>query len=296
MVSSLNCSVCSAPAVKLKCFYETAAEKVFIFKCSKCKLEFLSPQPSDALLKAEYERYFIRRMVRREFPKHEYFRTLLSILPTTAPKCSFLDIGAGEGYLSALLSETFPNSQISALEPGPIAEAFLCKRAKLINMNLEEWLELKEKQNFDVIFAMDVLEHLRNPMEAVQRLVNEHLNSGGLMIATFPNAASLSRRICGSFWPHYKLEHLFYFSPDSIRVIAESSELSTCLLRPLKKNLPMEYFLQVASEFGPKVTRTIARFSKRVSPNSFSNAHVNLPSGELLWIAYKTQENFTYQQ
>jgi SAM-dependent methyltransferase len=77
--------------------------------------------------------------------------------------------------------------------------------------------------SFDVITAFDVLEHVRNPGEFLERVLH-WLRPGGIFFARVPNIESWEARVFGTFW--YGLElprHLYHFSPRSIKhLIAEA--------------------------------------------------------------------------
>jgi len=81
-------------------------------------------------------------------------------------------------------------------------------------------------ESFDVITCFHVFEHLYQPREVLAR-VADWLKPGGIFYAMMPNIDSAGCRIFGSHW--YALElprHLFHFSPNSLRILAESVGLS----------------------------------------------------------------------
>jgi 2-polyprenyl-3-methyl-5-hydroxy-6-metoxy-1,4-benzoquinol methylase len=68
------------------------------------------------------------------------------------------------------------------------------------------------EDNFDLVTAWDVLEHIPRLDEYV-KTVNFILKKDGLFFCTLPNISSFIARISGSKWNSLLLEHLWYFDP-----------------------------------------------------------------------------------
>jgi SAM-dependent methyltransferase len=81
------------------------------------------------------------------------------------------------------------------------------------------------RESFDVITSFDLIEHVYNPPQLMER-VGEWLKNGGLFVGQIPNIDAWEARLFGSYW--YGLElprHLFHFSPQSIRHLMKVSGL-----------------------------------------------------------------------
>ena len=61
---------------------------------------------------------------------------------------------------------------------------------------------------FDIITMIDFIEHVRAPMSILVK-ASRLLRPGGQLVILTPNADSLSRRLMGLRWLHYKVEHLY---------------------------------------------------------------------------------------
>jgi SAM-dependent methyltransferase len=77
-------------------------------------------------------------------------------------------------------------------------------------------LDLESIGTFDVVIALDVIEHVLNPEDFLRR-IHRLLNAGGRVILHTPNTRGLRARIHGGRWnmliPAY---HFFLFSPEGI--------------------------------------------------------------------------------
>lgn len=106
-----------------------------------------------------------------------------------------LDLGCAEGRLAIRLAQAGHKVSIGDIAPSQLryaAEAAAKAGAVLqgsFRCNIEEGLEAFGGKTFDAVFFMDVVEHLKNP---VQGLVNLRalLKEDGVLILNTPNAAT----------------------------------------------------------------------------------------------------------
>lgn len=79
--------------------------------------------------------------------------------------------------------------------------------------------------SYDVITLYDTIEHLEDPVGTL-REIRRLLVPGGLLHLVTPNVGCLQARLLGRRWYHYKPgEHLYYFSPPTLRQAIEASGL-----------------------------------------------------------------------
>jgi 2-polyprenyl-3-methyl-5-hydroxy-6-metoxy-1,4-benzoquinol methylase len=93
---------------------------------------------------------------------------------------------------------------------------------------------------FSAVTMFDVLEHLRDPVGSLV-IARRLLRSGGVLVIVTPNTASLTRRLMSTAWLHYKLEHLSYWNPRTMRHVAEMTGYSVHSLTSAKKALTLGY-------------------------------------------------------
>lgn len=161
--------------------------KYRIFYCQNCKGEFSCPMKSFfdyGYLETKLEfKNAVKGSLRREFI-HAFAATFLDVIK----KKSILDIGAGSGvflnYAHRLSFDTYgteaSDNLVKLLNKNcPFVKA---RSSTGENFNLpESW-----PQKYDVISALDVLEHLENPLRACKNIY-DCLESDGYFIFTVPN-------------------------------------------------------------------------------------------------------------
>lgn len=113
-----------------------------------------------------------------------------------------LDIGCGEGVTSLYMREKGLSSYTVGVdlyvENKVQAESNL---DEFHNTSIEDFLQTKPEL-FDTIIMADVLEHLVDPWEIFERVVEKLLKPGGMIIVSLPNARSfkfLGKIFYGSF-------------------------------------------------------------------------------------------------
>lgn len=124
-----------------------------------------------------------------------------------------LDVGCGTGSLLAPLSKRFQTFGIeinadAALKAGE-------RGVPTIARDLDELSAVTDE--FDAIIACDVIEHVFNPLEFVQRMLDKTAPKGYVVIST-GNTDAWSWYLAGSrFWYCFLPEHISFVSPGWFR-------------------------------------------------------------------------------
>ncbi len=119
-----------------------------------------------------------------------------------------LDLGCAEGKLSAALAQAGHRVTVGDIAPTQLrlasaeAEKSGARLAGAVECNIESGIEPFGAARFDVIFFMDVIEHLKNPVRGLENL-RLLLKDDGLLILHTPNAVT----------PYRFLWHLFRRGP-----------------------------------------------------------------------------------
>lgn len=153
-----------------------------------------------------------------------------------------LDVGCATGYLAAVLAGR--GCEVVGIEVDPEAASRAEEHCERVLVGDVEEMDLErdlEGEAFDVILFGDVLEHLKDPSRALERL-GPFLREGGEVVASIPNVAHGSVRLAllqGEF--RYRRlglmddTHLRFFTRESVeRLFEEARLLITELRRTLR--------------------------------------------------------------
>lgn len=104
-----------------------------------------------------------------------------------------LEIGAYEGGMTEQIRERFKN--LSVLEGSSDLTSKLNEKFKGRVTVYNDLVEtFRPRESYDTIFLVHTLEHLDQPREAMQRIV-DWLNPNGKLVVVVPNGEALSRQI-----------------------------------------------------------------------------------------------------
>jgi 2-polyprenyl-3-methyl-5-hydroxy-6-metoxy-1,4-benzoquinol methylase len=145
-----------------------------------------------------------------------------------------LEIGCGPGSITKVLAQQ-ENCQITGLELDLEAIKIVtpyCVHVMQADLNSSDWPNLvNDIENFDVIVAADVLEHLYDPWKALQRMV-PLINANGYIVISLPHvghAAVMSCLINGDFeyrdWGLLDRTHIRFFGLKNIEALFTQANL-----------------------------------------------------------------------
>lgn len=113
-------------------------------------------------------------------------RDIAPLLPDRADR--ILEIGCSSGATLAWLKERWPSAETVGVDGYAPLEPYIRKRAsKALIHDLEQ--PLPDLGRFDLILALDILEHLREPDAVLADLVRR-LTPDGICIVSVPNIAT----------------------------------------------------------------------------------------------------------
>jgi SAM-dependent methyltransferase len=210
-----------------------------IVRCVSCGLARQVDPPTAPYEETEDPEYLseedgIRRTFAKLIERVEVYRP---------PPGRLLDAGCGPGLL---LDEARRRGWTTAgVEPS----AWGVERAKRAGLDVTQGtLETVDTKTppFDVIVAADVIEHVDDPRAFMDR-INRLLVVGGILLVATPNVDSIVARVLRRWWWSVIPNHLWFFSPRTLRMLMEdtSFEVVECTTHP--KTFSVEYY---AGRFG----------------------------------------------
>lgn len=188
-----------------------------IYECRNCSLAMTLEKERGKLEIREKSNYLnfynFNEYKKSEIKLKKRIKKLIKIITKFKKKGNVLDVGAGFGLFSALLLKC-KDFRITIVEP-VLDPNYINKNEILYHKkNVEEFLKFN-KNKYDLILLIDVLEHFKDPLLNLKKL-KKILKSDGYIIIQVPNYKSLMAKSCTN-WAWWMVEeHKFHFSPKSI--------------------------------------------------------------------------------
>jgi len=199
-----------------------------VFECSKCKLKWSSPMPSDDELALHYNSYYKRRFQRilktslkflRDIITQKYLREymfLKNTLKYTQVK-RFLDYGCGEGEM-LLIGNKFGWDCTGTEYSEELSESFN-KLGIRVTKDFEN--STLEQNSFDLILFKHLIEHIKNIPSFLEQAKN-YLTKDGVIAIKTPSNTSFRAKTGTAKW-HFvnPPEHLWSFDIHNFKLILE---------------------------------------------------------------------------
>jgi SAM-dependent methyltransferase len=228
--ASDKCCLCNSGNIF---HYKTDYKDLKIYKCRKCGIKFLNPLYSDMYLSRLYSDYKDHDITKldtdkqeRRDIKHEFNIRQIEKF-TGAGK--LLSVGCGNGIEIAV-----------ALKRGWLPEGYEINKKLADELSRKfsvpiysgKFTDLKlKKNNYDCIYFNHVIEHTKEPHYYLRR-IHEILKPSGILFVATPNINGIANRIKDFMdstglrknkGKHYATwQHLFYFSPGSMKYLLEN--------------------------------------------------------------------------
>ena len=165
--------------------------------CRKWRIEMPSELPADIHME-EASLQVLGETEERHFWSQTKVRIVHQILRefskvTCGSKFSLLDVGCGNGILMQFLSKKLPNLHCTGIDGHAIALKLARERvphARLILQNFLRISKWNQREKYDAVTLLDVIEHLDNPIQLLQSL-RKHVASNGILVVSVPAFQSL---------------------------------------------------------------------------------------------------------
>ncbi len=145
-----------------------------------------------------------------------------------------LDVGCGEGITLEKLVEKFPNRLIKGIDYS-LENVKVCKEFNL-PVELGNVYQMNfENNSFDCCLFMEVIEHLENPLKALEE-IHRILCSKGLLLLVFPHDLpfKLARLVCLKFDEAFTPSgHIKQWNPREMCQLLEQTGFSIIAIKYL---------------------------------------------------------------
>jgi SAM-dependent methyltransferase len=117
-------------------------------------------------------------------------------------------------------------------------------------------------QRFDLVYLVDVIEHVSHPVTFLKECVR-YLAPGGIMVVVTPDVSSLAAKVLRKRWWHFRLAHVGYFSPRSLRIAAQAVGLESVGFLRARWFFPVSYLAERLAVYLPvgAINKIATRFA-----------------------------------
>jgi 2-polyprenyl-3-methyl-5-hydroxy-6-metoxy-1,4-benzoquinol methylase len=188
-------------------------------KCLNCGLIAVEPIPKDEILNKYYKEYAatVGRYPENKSKNGWSGRSILKSIQYVAEKVGkgrVLDVGCGDGGLLDQLPSSFKKFGVDLSKEA-------CEQAQRrgITVFCSSFLETSFPCNFDIIIALDILEHFAEPGSVIEYMA-KLLTPGGYLVIQTGNATSFAARFLKEDWAYTAVfGHLCALTPLTVRMI-----------------------------------------------------------------------------
>ncbi|MCJ7827786.1 class I SAM-dependent methyltransferase [Patescibacteria group bacterium] len=234
-----------------------------IVKCSGCGLVFVASQSSSSQIMMGYTRKKERTYLKDTEARARSFRRSAKFLSKLIGKSKgrLLDVGCAAGlFLAAARDEGF---EVSGVEPNRWLARWGREnlKAKITTGSFEE--ACLRQSYFEVVTFWDVLEHLTDPLGALEK-AHRLLQKEGLMLINYPDIKSFWARLLGRNWWFVVSGHLFYFTPLTIKQMVEKAGFQVVKDYRHFQTLSLGYLLTRLGRYNEKLAGSFSWLVKNV--------------------------------
>jgi len=256
-----------------------------LFACGDCGTVHQPGLPAGEELAGLYREMSDDLYLAEEEGRRATARRLVYLIRRHVPGGALLDVGCGHGLL---LDEARRSGYaVTGLELSESARAYAVDVLGLDvrDQAVEPFAAEQAEGSFQVIVLADVIEHLEDPLgalDACERL----LAPGGALCVITPDPSSTAARLAGPRWWGYIPAHTYLFPRRTLRELLESRGLVISEDVPLVRSFEFRYWLGGLAERG----RRVGRLARAAARSPLGHRRLSLSLGdERVMLAHKVQ-------
>jgi SAM-dependent methyltransferase len=232
-----------------------------VIHCGACGLGYTTPRVRADRLQEIYDLGYFTSESAGDFGYASYaqdapgyletFRRKVRIVQKEVPKGRILEVGCAAGFFLQAARDAGYEAHGIEVAGSILSHARdVLKLDNLFQGTLAEYPGAK--RSFDAAVMWDVVEHIADPVADLAR-VRELLKPDGRLFVQTQDLASVTRRLLGSKWTHFKqLEHVYHFSPRTIRTLLDRAGFEVLRIRKrgAGKLISIGFFIDRMRRFG----------------------------------------------
>lgn len=232
-----------------------------LHRCRDCGFRFAEAARAEQLASL-YEGLTDPEYEGSQLGRRRQMRSLVSLALEAHPGAkTALDVGAASGLLVSEAERA--GMQAVGVEPSrSLAELARREQGVAVHQGVLPHPEL-EGRRFDVVFLVDVIEHVVDPIDLLDRCVSQLADDGVLLLVT-PDMASLSAKLLQRRCWHYRLAHVGYFERPSLELALSAAGLRAFAWQRPEWFFPLGYLATRLEAYLP--VAGLNRLAQRVAP------------------------------
>ncbi len=241
--------------------YHRIGEHGDLYRCDNCGTVYQPSLPHGRELHTLYREMSDDIYLQEEEGRRRTARRLLDLLGVHVPKGRMLEVGCGHGLL---LDEARRRGyDVEGLELSAEAARYARDNFDLQVKEIALEEATFEGDGYDAILIVDVLEHLDDPVAALDCLCS-WLSVGGALLVATPDPSSLVARVAGKRWWCYIPAHLCLIPRRTLRGLLAVRGLVLVEDIPFRLSFTLRYWLSGLSERGGWFGRQIMWIADRL--------------------------------
>jgi SAM-dependent methyltransferase len=236
-----------------------------VARCHECGTHYLYPRLSETAMQLVYQDPSYYQGGHSGYADTSYFdqetalrATFGSLLRNLQKRGmtggDLFEVGCGYGYLLDEARPYFRRRVGTECSPEAASQA----RATGADVFVGGLEQLARDALFDCALAIQVIEHIYEPVTFMKQLV-AHVKPGGYVVLATPDIGGALRKLMGRTWPSFKVpEHVLYFDFHSLQKLMREVGLVKISRLPYPHAFP---FGLIAAKFGLSLPGPLARIN-----------------------------------
>lgn len=238
-LEEVSCNLCGSSRHRLRFekWSQFLGHMFRIVECEVCGLVFVNPRLSAEQIRSLYDASYYRgegfdcsihyeeELESPTLKESATRRILERLMVANPPPADLLEVGPGMGHFLRSVKER--GFRVVGLELSPYAASVLQKQGLEIVIGTLQDVKFPD-DSFDVVVAVEVIEHLRDPKQFFGE-VARILRPGGIFYYETGDINCESARRMGPGWHYIMPEgHLHYFSPRTLSRYLREAGFQVC--------------------------------------------------------------------